>query len=596
MSHFAIRSVAFIGLLVLASACREKHGQAHEEQGAGEEEHGQAHEGHGSGEEGHGAGCGCGGEAGETAACEHEVPIAECDECRYEAGLVKVEPEVASGLLDAVEVRPLPVAGHRLKLRCEAGADRQATADVAATAEGRVERVVRALGQRVEAGDVLAVVQSQEAARSRMEHFRAHRELELARLELDRVSKVHDSLKTILAGPNVEAGGLPAGEQKAHLLTAFNDYELAVRLAAIERERVSEGNRLLGRDGAEAKAGLKGPYAGEWRRMLSEAREVRDLAHRDLERVEGLVRSGVRSSRELDAAKRDVAVADAAYRAAREVVGLEVDRLDVETESALRAARIRLEGASEEISLHLEAELVRARQTVDQAVAEEALAHRALLLMGIAEDALDKPLAPDSPELWRMEVKAPVAGTVVRVNAAPGGTVGRGETLMTLSDTESSWVWCDLYPEDLAALEGVGLPQPAQVETGGASGKTVQGSLDYIERTADRHTRTVKARIVVSGSSLRPGTFLSASLSLGGEGTGVVLPEEAVLSDGGERFVFVHLKGDLWARRVVSTEPAGDGLVRVVRGLEPGEQVAVKGAFFLKSDVLREKMGAGCAD
>ena len=41
---------------------------------------------------------------------------------------------------------------------------------------------------------------------------------------------------------------------------------------------------------------------------------------------------------------------------------------------------------------------------------------------------------------------------------------------------------------------------------------------------------------------------------------------------------------------------AWDGFVEVVRGLAGGERVAADGSFLLKSDVLRSKMGAGCAD
>jgi cobalt-zinc-cadmium efflux system membrane fusion protein len=36
--------------------------------------------------------------------------------------------------------------------------------------------------------------------------------------------------------------------------------------------------------------------------------------------------------------------------------------------------------------------------------------------------------------------------------------------------------------------------------------------------------------------------------------------------------------------------------VEVTRGLSGAETVAADGAFLLKSDVLRSKMGAGCAD
>jgi 3-hydroxyacyl-CoA dehydrogenase len=38
------------------------------------------------------------------------------------------------------------------------------------------------------------------------------------------------------------------------------------------------------------------------------------------------------------------------------------------------------------------------------------------------------------------------------------------------------------------------------------------------------------------------------------------------------------------------------GLVEVIKGVNPGEVIVADGAFLLKSDVLRSKMGAGCAD
>jgi cobalt-zinc-cadmium efflux system membrane fusion protein len=37
-------------------------------------------------------------------------------------------------------------------------------------------------------------------------------------------------------------------------------------------------------------------------------------------------------------------------------------------------------------------------------------------------------------------------------------------------------------------------------------------------------------------------------------------------------------------------------MVEILDGLQAGDTVAAEGAFLLKSDVLREKMGAGCAD
>jgi cobalt-zinc-cadmium efflux system membrane fusion protein len=69
-----------------------------------------------------------------------------------------------------------------------------------------------------------------------------------------------------------------------------------------------------------------------------------------------------------------------------------------------------------------------------------------------------------------------------------------------------------------------------------------------------------------------------------------------VLEDEGRSFVFVHLQGEFYVRRPVTTGRTWAGWVEITQGLQPGQVVVAEGAFLLKSDVLRSKMGAGCAD
>jgi cobalt-zinc-cadmium efflux system membrane fusion protein len=60
--------------------------------------------------------------------------------------------------------------------------------------------------------------------------------------------------------------------------------------------------------------------------------------------------------------------------------------------------------------------------------------------------------------------------------------------------------------------------------------------------------------------------------------------------------VFKHLRDDYYIRRPVIRGAEMFGRVEIVEGLVPGETIIADGAFLLKSDVLREKLGAGCAD
>ena len=70
----------------------------------------------------------------------------------------------------------------------------------------------------------------------------------------------------------------------------------------------------------------------------------------------------------------------------------------------------------------------------------------------------------------------------------------------------------------------------------------------------------------------------------------------ALLEDEGRTFVFVHHHGDYYLRRPVVAGRRWAGWVEIKRGLRPAQTVVAEGAFLMKSDVLRSKMGAGCAD
>ena len=69
------------------------------------------------------------------------------------------------------------------------------------------------------------------------------------------------------------------------------------------------------------------------------------------------------------------------------------------------------------------------------------------------------------------------------------------------------------------------------------------------------------------------------------------VPEAAVQAVDGKDVVFVRQNDGGFAMQDVTTEPASQGLVPILTGLRAGQQVAVNGAFILKSKVLKEKLG-----
>jgi cobalt-zinc-cadmium efflux system membrane fusion protein len=185
------------------------------------------------------------------------------------------------------------------------------------------------------------------------------------------------------------------------------------------------------------------------------------------------------------------------------------------------------------------------------------------------------------------------------MHAVPGELVRPDEAILTVGDLSDLWIWADLYEDQLGRVLA---HEKARLRAGVAvkafPGELFPGAVDFVAPTMDEKTRTVKVRIAVKnpGGKLRAGMFAAVQLYLPGVEEGLTLPRAAVLSDEGRAFVFVQQQGEFFMRRPVEVGRSGLDWVEITRGLAGGETVAADGAFLLKSDVLRSKMGAGCAD
>jgi len=199
-----------------------------------------------------------------------------------------------------------------------------------------------------------------------------------------------------------------------------------------------------------------------------------------------------------------------------------------------------------------------------------------------------------------LAVRAPLSGTVIEKHAVTGELVEPGKDVMILADLTTVWVWGGIYERDLAQVlarmaKGV---VPVEVVVRAFPGRIFTGNLNYVAGTMDEATRTVKVRTVVvnEGNLLRPGMFCEGRLLMTSDEEVLAVPKEALLSDEGVDFVFKHMKDDYFLRQNVKKGRTFDDTIEILEGLEPGQTIVAEGAFLLKSDVLRAKMGAGCAD
>lgn len=274
----------------------------------------------------------------------------------------------------------------------------------------------------------------------------------------------------------------------------------------------------------------------------------------------------------------------------------------LESRGALELARKAAERAESlrEEKIASEKEWLQARQEREAAEIRAKAAAEKLERLGLSPSEVEGlPARGGSAGRGSLVLRAPAAGMVLEMHAVPGELVRPDEAILTVGNLSDLWIWADLYEDQLGrVLEHQGKALKAGISVKAFPGVTFPGSIDFVAPTMDEKTRTVKVRVGVKNpdGKLRAGMFAAVNLYLPGDAEGLTVPRGAVLSDEGRSFVFVKLDGDYFMRRPVETGRVGLDWIEITKGLDAGKTVATDGAFLLKSDVLRSKMGAGCAD
>lgn len=175
---------------------------------------------------------------------------------------------------------------------------------------------------------------------------------------------------------------------------------------------------------------------------------------------------------------------------------------------------------------------------------------------------------------------APRGGTIVAKAAIQGAFVDASTELYTLSDLSRLWVQVDLYELD-AAYVHVGDHASLSIE---GQGLPIDATVTFLAPIIDEATRTVKARFAIDNRDgrLRPGAFASADMTLS-MGTGLTIPESAVIRTGTRAIVFV-VHGTHLQPREITLGPSSGALYRVDRGLALGDRVATGAQFLLDSE------------
>ncbi|MDX1588219.1 MAG: efflux RND transporter periplasmic adaptor subunit [Oleiphilaceae bacterium] len=197
--------------------------------------------------------------------------------------------------------------------------------------------------------------------------------------------------------------------------------------------------------------------------------------------------------------------------------------------------------------------------------------------------ALNLARAEYQASLTRLEnrrIKAPFSGTLGLREISPGSYINAGQRLTTL-DTLSVMDLEFSVPERFIAELAIG--QSLSARSGSFPDREFTGEVLELGTRIDPLSRTlrVRARLDNSESLLRPGQFMTVSLTLG-QRQALVIPEQAVLTQGVEQYAYVVVD-DNAERRTLQLGQRRPGRVEVLEGIGPDDSVVITGQDRLSS-------------
>jgi membrane fusion protein, heavy metal efflux system len=301
---------------------------------------------------------------------------------------------------------------------------------------------------------------------------------------------------------------------------------------------------------------------GEKKSELVDALANLRLDKEAYERINDLTQRGASSETSLREAERQVATGEIAVKKA---------------ELTLRSWQV-----PEEIIKHVKEQVEHIRHHED---------------IGLQEDA----------EWARVEITAPIGGTIVEKNVTVGDIIDSSTDLFKIADLSVLTLWLHAYEEDLPYLEQLPAPIPVTIRL--PSNPEVGELPAAIESIGDiinpiEHMAVLVGHVENPRGELRAGQFVTATVALAPEEGVIEIPTRALVEDGNESVVFVQESPQEYrfqprrvsvARRYfdvvhIHSRLSDEDKARGLQELHEGERVAASETVQLKAALRQQQL------
>jgi len=229
------------------------------------------------------------------------------------------------------------------------------------------------------------------------------------------------------------------------------------------------------------------------------------------------------------------------------------------------------------------AELQRREAEMKTAQAEAREAAHRLTLLGVPKQEVQR-LDRERTIRSDIAIRAPFAGRVIMRNITRGEVVETSRNCFTIADLSDVWVIASVPEKDVQFIR---LNQTVHVVVAAYPHGLFSGRMTYISDVLDPETRTMRIRVTVPNPdrALKPEMFAMVRVDASPQPAVMAVPLAAVQQDGAGKLLFVRQGENRFEPRRVVLGDEQDGRVIVLEGLREGEEVVVKGAFAIRSEL-----------
>jgi Cu(I)/Ag(I) efflux system membrane fusion protein/cobalt-zinc-cadmium efflux system membrane fusion protein len=183
-----------------------------------------------------------------------------------------------------------------------------------------------------------------------------------------------------------------------------------------------------------------------------------------------------------------------------------------------------------------------------------------------------------------LTIYSPASGIVTEKDAVAGKFIEPGMKVYTIADLSRVWVYVSIYEYQLPWIR---VGQSATMRLPYIPGKEFTGKVIYIYPYLEEQTRVIRVRLEFENPALelKPEMYANVTLRSEMDREALLIPREAYIDSGLRKVAFVDAGGGKFEPRELQVGvEAEDGMVEVLRGLDPGDVVVTSGQFLLDSE------------